>query len=125
MKRIEPNLLLAIATAIPMILLVMTSTLFGEPGLGLKYVILAVFCTLAFIALNGVMAKRLGKPRAPMINPMAASTAIWSSLFPMILIIMASIPAFFAGHDYGLLVIIGAVIFGGTIESAIKARKAS
>jgi len=124
LKRIEPNLLLAIATAIPMTLLVMTASLFGEPGHEVKYITLAIVCTIAFIGLNSLMAKRTGKARPPMIHPLAASTAIWSSLFPMILIIMAAIPVFFAGHDYGLMIIIGAVIFGGTVESAIKARKA-
>ncbi|KAK0329847.1 hypothetical protein LTR94_035127, partial [Friedmanniomyces endolithicus] len=32
LKRIEPNLLLAIATAFPLILLIATATLFGAPG---------------------------------------------------------------------------------------------
>lgn len=37
-------------------------------------------------------------------------------------IAMACAPVFFAGHDYGLLVIIASVIFGATVESAIRAR---
>lgn len=125
MKRIlEPNLLLAIATAIPLTLLVMTASLFGEPGQELKYGIMAILCTLAFVVLNGILAKRAGRVRPALIHPDAASTAVWASIFPMVIILMAAGPVFFPGHDYGLLIIIGSIIFGGTVESAIKANKA-
>ncbi|MNE15672.1 hypothetical protein D3C80_1085910 [compost metagenome] len=59
-----------------------------------------------------------------MIHPEAASTAVWASLFPALIILAAGVPVIFPGHDYGLLVIIAAVFFGGTVESAIKARQA-
>jgi Ca2+/Na+ antiporter len=124
LKRIEPNLLLALATAVPLALLVATASLFGEPGNTLKYVLLAVICSVLFVVLNGMLAKRMGTQRPPMIHPEAASTAVWASLFPMLLILAAAIPVFFSGHDYGLLVIIGAVWFGVTVQSALKARQA-
>ena len=57
-------------------------------------------------------------------GPEAASTAVWASLFPLALILGAAVPVFFPGHDYGLLVIIAAVWFGVTVQSAIKARQA-
>ena len=123
MKRIEPNLLLALATAVPLALLVATASLFGEPGQLLKYVLLAVTCSVLFVVFNGILAKRSGSQRPPMIHPEAAATAVWASLFPLILIFCAAIPVFFPGHDYGLLVIIAAILFGGTVESALKARK--
>ena len=124
MKRIEPNLLLALATAVPLALLVATASLFGEPGKMLKYVLLAVACSAGFVVFNGMMAKRMGTQRPPMIHPEAASTAIWASLFPLLLILGAAIPVFFPGFDYGLLVVIGSIWFGVTVESAIKARQA-
>lgn len=124
MKRIEPNLLLAIATAVPLALLVATASLFGEPGNVLKYVLMAALCSILFVVLNGLLAKRIGTQRPPMIHPEAASTAVWASLFPLMLIIAAAVPVFFPGHDYGLLVVIGAVWFGVTVESALKARQA-
>ncbi len=124
MKRIEPNLLLALATAVPLALLVATASLFGEPGNTLKYVLLAVLCSILFVGLNGVLAKRMGTQRPPMIHPEAAATAAWASLFPLALIFAAAVPVFFPGHDYGLLIIIGAVWFGVTVQSAIKARQA-
>jgi uncharacterized membrane protein YoaK (UPF0700 family) len=124
LKRIEPNLLLAIATAIPMILVVMTASLFGEPGQEVKYVVMAVLCTVAFVALNSIMARRMGRVRPALIHPDAPETVMWSAVFPLIVMICAAIPFFFPGHDYGLLLIIAAILFGGTVESAIKAHKA-
>ena len=124
MKRIEPNLLLALATAVPLALLVATASLFGEPGNTLKYVLLAVVCTVLFVVFNGMMARRAGAQRPPMIHAEAASTAVWASLFPLVLIFAAAAPVFFPGHDYGLLIIIGAVWFGVTVQSALRARQA-
>ena len=124
MKRIEPNLLLALATAVPLALLVATASLFGEPGRMVKYVLLAVACSILFVVFNSMLAKRMGTQRPQMIHPEAASTAAWASLFPLVLIFAAAVPVFFPGHDYGLLVIIGAVWFGVTVQSALKARQA-
>jgi len=90
----------------------------------LKYVLLAVVCTVLFVVFNGMMARRTGVQRPPMIHAEAASTAVWASLFPLVLIFAAAAPVFFPGHDYGLLIIIGAVWFGVTVQSALRARQA-
>ncbi len=123
MKRIEPNLLLALTTAIPLILLIATATLFGAPGQLLKYVVIAVVVPAAFIPMNAVMRAKMGWVRPPMIHPDAASTAVWASLFPALIILAAGAPLVFPGHDYGLLIIIAAIFFALTVESAIKARR--
>ncbi len=123
MKRIEPNLLLALTTAIPLILLIATATLFGAPGQLLKYVVIAVVVPAAFIPMNAVMRAKMGWVRPPMIHPDAASTAVWASLFPALIILAAGVPLVFPGHDYGLLIIIAAIFFALTVESAIKARR--
>ena len=39
----------------------------------------------------------------------------------VLLVLFAVIPLIWSGHDYGLLIIIGSVMAGVTIESAIKA----
>lgn len=123
MKRIEPNLLLALTTAIPLILLIATATLFGAPGQLLKYVVIAVVVPAVFIPMNAVMRAKMGWVRPPMIHPDAASTAVWASLFPALIILAAGVPLVFPGHDYGLLIIIAAIFFALTVESAIKARR--
>ncbi|MEN5147271.1 hypothetical protein [Brevundimonas diminuta] len=124
MKRIEPNLLLAVATAIPLILLIATATLFGAPGQLVKYLVIAVIVPVAFVPMNAVMRRKMGWIRPPMIHPQAASTAVWASLFPALIILAAGAPLVFPGHDYGLLVIIAAIFFSLTVESAIKAARA-
>ena len=61
--------------------------------------------------------------RAPLISPRNPATAVWAALFPMMILICAAAPVFWPGRDYGLLVIIAAVLFGATAESALKARR--
>ncbi len=123
MKRFEPNLLLAAATAVPLALLIATATLFGEPGQLLKYALTAVIVPLAFVPLNALFSKKMGYARPPMIHPEAASTAVWASVFPALIFLGACVPVVFPGHDYGLLVVIASVFFAGTVESAIKAAR--
>jgi hypothetical protein len=125
LKRLEPNLLLAISTAFALALVLMTTILFGPPQAMLRNPLLAIICAGGFILLNPRLMKMMGQPaRPPMIHPDSPATVLWAGLFPMIVILLAAIPVVWAGHDYGLVVIIAAVIFGATAESAIKARKA-
>ena len=44
-------------------------------------------------------------------------------LLPLGILIAAAVPFLFPGLDFGLLVIIGAIFFGVTMESAIKAAR--
>lgn len=123
MKRIEPNLLLAVSAALPLALLVLTGAVYGEPGQALKYAVIAVTCPVLFVLLNGLLQR--GRPtRPPMIHPTVAGGAAWAGLIPTAMIVMAAVPVFFTGHDYGLLVIVAAVLMGLTLESAWKARRA-
>jgi hypothetical protein len=123
LKRIEPNLLLAISTAFALGLVLMTTILFGPPQAALRNPLLAIICAGGFILLNPRMMKMIGQsPRPPMIHLDSPGTVIWAGLFPMIVILLACIPVFWPGQDYGLVVIIAAVMFGATAESAIKAR---
>ncbi|KQW83746.1 hypothetical protein [Brevundimonas sp. Root1279] len=123
MKRLEPNLLLAISTGFALVLAVMTTVLFGPPEAMLRNPLMAIICAGGFILLNPRLARMMGQPpRPPMINRDTPTSAVWATLFPLIIILLAAIPVFWPGHDYGLIVIIAAVIFGLTAESALKAR---
>ena len=124
MKRLEPNLLLALTCLVTLILLVLTSAVFGVPGGAVKYPLMAAICIIAFVMLNSVLGRRMKRVTPPMISLDAPQTAAWAAIFPLILIVLAAIPIFWPGHDYGLAVIIGAVLTGLTIESALKARRA-
>lgn len=124
MTRIEPNLLLALTTGVAVALLVTTAAVFGEPGRALKYLVLAVVVPVSYVVLNGLWSRRMKLQRPPMVHAEAATTAVWASLFPLLVILAAAVPLLFPGHDYGLLVIIAAVWLGVTVESALKARQA-
>lgn len=124
MKRFEPNLLLAISTGVPFLLLLLTASVYGLEGATLRYCVIAAACILVFVLLNERISRRMfGRERPPMIHADTPSTAKWATLFPLLIIFAAVAPVFFPGHDYGLLVIGAACWFGLTIESAIKARR--
>lgn len=124
MKRIEPNLLLALTCLLTLALLILTGSVFGVPGGAIKYPLMAAICIIAFVIGNSLLQRRTKRVTPPMISLDNPRTAAWAGLFPMVLMILAGIPVFWTGHDYGLMVIIGSVMTGLTIESAIKARKA-
>lgn len=123
MRSLEPNLLLAATTSVALILLIMTASMFGEAGQAVKYAILAVVCIPALVFFNGLLAKRTGRVRPAMISRESPATAVWAAIVPGLVMLGAALPVLFGGYDYGLLVIIGAVLTGVTVESAIKAGR--
>lgn len=125
MKSLEPNILLAVTTLVALVLLIMTASVFGEAGQALKYVILAVVCIPALVVGNGFLAKRSGRASPAMVSREAPATAVWAAIVPGLVMLFALVPVLFGGFDYGLLVIIGAVLAGVTVESAIKANRKS
>ncbi|WP_426028708.1 hypothetical protein [Brevundimonas sp. TWP2-3-4b2] len=124
MKRLEPNLLLAVTTGFALLLVVMTATVYGPPIGLIRNPLLAILCAGGFVLLNPIMLRMMKvTPRPPSIDPDSPGSATWAKLFPMMIIASAAVPVFLPGPDYGLLVIIASVFFGVTVESAIKARR--
>ncbi len=124
MNRLEPNLLLAITTGFALLLVVTTATAFGPAAGLIRNPLLAIICTGGFVLLNPILSRLIGQAnRPPMIHPDSPGTAMWATVFPMVVTTSAAIPVFWPGRDYGLLVIIAAVWFGVTVESALKARR--
>lgn len=123
MKSLEPNILLAVTTLVALVLLIMTASVFGEAGQTLKYVVLAAVCIPALVIGNGFLAKRSGRVSPPMVSREASATAVWAAIVPGLVMLFAVVPVIFGGFDYGLLVIIGTVLTGVTVESAIKANR--
>lgn len=123
MKRFEPNQLLALSTGFALIVLVMGAVINGPEDAVIRYPIIAVICAVLYVVLNGLWTKRMGWNRPPMVHPDAPATALWASLFPLGLLLGAGATFLFPGRDFGLLVIIGAIWFGVTMESAFKAGK--
>ena len=124
MKRLEPNLLLAVTTGFALLLVVMTAAVYGPPGGLIRNPLLAILCAGGFVLLNPMMLRMMKvTPRPPSIDLDSPASATWATLFPMMIIASAAVPVFLPGPDYGLLVIIASVFFGVTVESAIKARR--
>lgn len=126
MKRIEPNLLLALTTGLALALLTTSAIFAGPADAAAKYIGVAVMAPVAFVLLNGLWSKRTRALHPPLIHAEAPrSMMLWASLFPLSIMLAAAAPLFWPGRDLGLLVIIAAIWFGVTVESAIKARKAA
>ncbi len=125
MIRIEPNLLLAIATGLPLLLLTLTATVYGEAGPEWRYPFLAGLYTLMFVTLNKPLSKlmKMRTDRPPMISIEVPMSVLWASIFPGIVMVMAAVPFLIRGFDYGLLVVIASIMFGFTVDSAMKALK--
>lgn len=126
MNRIEPNLLLAVATGLPLLLLTLTAAVYGEPAPLWRYPFLAGLYTAMFVVLHRPFSRlmRMNPDRPPMIDPSAPTSALWAAIFPGVVMVLAVIPFFFRGWDYGLLVVIASVLFGYTVRSAMKAPRA-
>ncbi len=125
MIRIEPNLLLAIATGLPLMLLTLTATVYGEPGPEWRYPFLAGLYTVMFVTLNKPLSKlmKMRTDRPAMISMDVPMSVLWASIFPGIVMVMAAVPFLIRGFDYGLLVVIASIMFGFTVDSAMKALK--
>jgi hypothetical protein len=126
LKRIEPNLLLALSTGLALLLVLMTTIVYGPPIGLIRNPLLAVICAGGFVLLNPILLRMMKfGPRPPMIDRASPGTAVWAALFPLAVMFAAAVPIVWPGRDYGLLVIIAAVWFGVTAESAIKASRAT
>lgn len=120
------NLLLALSTLTATAFVVLAASLgFGGNGL-LRYSLMAVVCSAAYVLFSPMMDRWLKRePTLPLISRDAPQTTLWAMGIPVLVMMIACLPLFRPGYDYGLAVIIAAVLLGVTIVSALKARKAS
>lgn len=121
--RLEPNALLAVTTGCSLGLLIGSAAIFGEPGNLFKYLVIAIVVAAICQPLKKLMQRRMNVAPSAIITLESPRSAMWATLYPAAITLMALIPMFWTGHDYGLLVIIAAVWFGTTINSALVARK--
>jgi hypothetical protein len=108
LKRIEPNFLLAVSTTISLALLLLTAVVYGEAGAAgeIKYPLMAAICVVAYVVGNSLMQRQMKRVTPPMIHADKPSTAAMAAVFPLIIMLLAAVPVFWSGHDYGLFVII-------------------
>jgi hypothetical protein len=125
LKRIDPNVLLAVTTLFAVALLVMSATIFGPADPPWRYVATAAVVTVAFLVLQPFVPRFMKMKKGPLVIAEAPSSAVWAAIYPGLIILAAALPPLFPGVSFGLAVVIAAVFLGSTIESAIMSlRKA-
>lgn len=123
MKRLDPNVLLALTTLSALLLLVMTATLFGTPEPWWRYLVLAVVVVAAYLLMNRFVGGWFRREQPPLIVPGAPATTIWAMIFPLLILAAAAGPLVWPRLDWGLAVIIAGIWFGLTIRSAWRSVK--
>ena len=123
MKRIDPNVLLAITTLFAVALLVMSATIFGPADPPWRYVATAAVVTVAFLVLQPFVPRFMKMKKGPLVTREARASAVWAAIYPGLIILAAALPPLFPGVSFGLAVVIAAVFLGSTIESAIMSLR--
>ena len=123
MKRIDPNVLLAITTLFAVALLVMSATIFGPADPPWRYVATAAVVTVVFLVLQPFLPRFMKMKKGPLVIAEAPSSAVWAAIYPGLIILAAALPPLFPGVSFGLAVVIAAVFLGSTIESAIMSLR--
>ncbi|MBA3999285.1 hypothetical protein [Brevundimonas sp.] len=123
MKRIDPNVLLAITTLFAVALLVMSATIFGPADPPWRYVATAAVVTVAFLVLQPFVPRFMKMKKGPLVTREAPGSAVWAAIYPGLIILAAALPPLFPGVSFGLAVVIAAVFLGSTIESAIMSLR--
>lgn len=110
------NRLLAFTMGVAFLALITVTALFGPPGYELRTVAIGAGVVVAYLLINrGLLKRRV----APLIRPEAPVTLVLAGLLPLILLACGAAAMLFPGQDFGLAVIVGGVLFGLTLESAL------
>ena len=121
--KVEPNLVLAFSTGMALTLLVLTGGVFGRPDFQVRYAVMALGFTLGYVVLNTILERRAPAPPPPMIPVRVVGIPIAMAI-PVMILTFAFVPVLLPGRDVALLVIIGTVLFGVTIRSAMRVKRA-
>ncbi|MDO1558675.1 hypothetical protein Q0812_04450 [Brevundimonas sp. 2R-24] len=122
----KANALLALTTCLSLALLLMTMSVFGRPDMAVRYVLIALFCSMGVVVLNRLIPALPSAKSPPMIAPGAPKiVVIWVALFPLLITLSAALPVLVPGADFALMLIIASVWCGMTLASAIKAQRLS
>lgn len=121
--RLEVNLLLAIATGFALALLVMTAGVYGRPDYLVRYAVIAVGFSASYVLLNTIIERRSAAPPKPML-PEDLIGIPWAATIPLFILTSAAVPILLPGRDFALLVIVATVLFGLTVRSAMRVRRA-
>lgn len=116
------NLLLAVATGIALLLLTASATVFATPEPVWRYGATMLAVTGLYLGFSQAFRRWLPAP-TPLVVQGAPVTLALAATFPLVIILMAFGPLLWARIDYGLPIIIGAVLFGLTVRSVWAAGR--
>lgn len=122
MIRLEPNALVALSTGFSLALLICSAAVFGAQGQTVKYVVVALIVAITLVPLNRIWRKKMGWHTPVLVPQDAHGSLVWAAVFPAIVGLAAVVPFLFPHKDYGLLVLIGSIWFGLTLDSALRAN---
>lgn len=115
------NRLLALATGLALLLLTASATVFATPAPLWRYGAVAVAAVVAYLLVSA-LTRRWTRTQGPLVVAGSPLSLALASSFPLVIILMAFAPVFWPGADYGLSIIVGAVLFGLTVRSAWATR---
>jgi hypothetical protein len=121
--KVEPNLLLAVATGTALVLLVLTAGTFGRPDYLFRYSVIAIGFSACYVVLNTLIESRAAAPPQPMVSREVRALP-WAAFIPAFVLLSAAVPVILTGRDFALLVIVCTVLFGLTVRSAMRVRPA-
>lgn len=119
----EPNLVLAFSTGMALTLLVLTAGVFGRPDFLMRYVLMAIGFSALYVGLNTWLERRAPVPPPPIIPARVIGLPL-AMVIPVLVLTFSAVPVILPGQDVALLVIIGTVLFGLTVRSAMRVRPA-
>ena len=117
-KVYELNVTLAIVTGLSLALLVVSAAFFGPAQKRLIVIVLAPAIVALYFLFKRYVFKMPERP--PLIQPDAPITLLLAAAIPFIIVVIACCAAVWPGHDYSIAVLAASVIFGLTLESALK-----
>ncbi|HWE46219.1 MAG TPA: hypothetical protein VG407_09340 [Caulobacteraceae bacterium] len=117
-KAYELNVTLAIVTGLALALLVVSAAFFGPAQRRWVVIVLAPAIVALYFLFKRYVFKMAERP--PLIQPDAPVTLLMAAAIPLIIVIVACCAAMWPGHDYSIAVLAASVIFGLTLEGALK-----
>jgi hypothetical protein len=121
--KVESNLILAFSTGMALTLLVLTAGVFGRPDFLVRYVLMAIGFSALYVGLNTWLERRAAVPPPPIIPAQVVGLPL-AMVIPVLVLTFSAVPVILPGQDVALLVIIGTVLFGLTVRSAMRVRPA-
>jgi hypothetical protein len=117
----EANLLLTLSTGLALVVLIGAAWAAGPLDKRWWPVAVGPAVVVIYLLVNRFLLKRPAKP--PMVQPDSPVTLLFAGILPLILLACAGAALVWRGHDFTLAVIVGGVLFGLTVESALAAPK--